>query len=131
MKAWAAAVGGNPGFPAFHSDALRDFARAIIEDRDPLVTGLQAYRALEVIKSVYLSQVRRTPIPLPMSAADRAEADRISSGEDGLTDDAEGAGDGFATIQQDTLPSTARSRRNGLLTRGRMPGAVCPRRMAP
>jgi UDP-N-acetyl-2-amino-2-deoxyglucuronate dehydrogenase len=81
VNAWAAAEGGNPGFPAFHSHALRDFARAIIEDRDPLVTGLQAYRALEVIKSVYLSQVRRTPILLPMSAADRAEADRISSGE--------------------------------------------------
>jgi len=81
VNAWAAAEGGKPGFPGFHSDQLRDFARAIIEDRDPLVTGLQAYRALEVIKSVYLSQVRRTPILLPMSAADRGEADRISSGE--------------------------------------------------
>jgi predicted dehydrogenase len=81
VNAWAAAEGGKPGFPGFHSDQLRDFARAIIEGRDPLVTGLQAYRALEVIKSVYLSQVRRTPILLPMSAADRGEADRISSGE--------------------------------------------------
>ena len=81
MAAWAAEEGGKPGFPAFHSEQLRDFARAIVEDREPLVTGLDAYRALEVIKSVYLSQVRRQPIRLPMSAADRAEADRISSGE--------------------------------------------------
>ena len=45
------------------------------------VTGLQAYQALEVIESVYLSEVRRQPISLPMSAADRAEADRLSRGE--------------------------------------------------
>ena len=81
VKAWAAAEGGKPGFPAFHSDQLRDFALAIIEDREPLVTGLQAYQALEVIKSVYLSEVRRQPISLPMSAADRAEADRLTSGD--------------------------------------------------
>ncbi len=81
VKEWATAEGGKPGFPAFHSDQLRDFALAVIEDRDPLVTGLQAYRALEVIKSVYLSEARRKPIALPMSAADRAEADRLTSGE--------------------------------------------------
>ena len=38
-------------------------------------------RAIEVIKAVYLSEKRRQPIALPMSAADRAEADRITSGE--------------------------------------------------
>ena len=81
VKAWADAEGGRPGFPAFHSDQLRDFARAIIEDREPIVTGLQAYWALEVIKSVYLSEVRRKPISLPLSTADRAEADRLTSGE--------------------------------------------------
>jgi predicted dehydrogenase len=78
---WAAAEGGNPGFPAFHSDQLRDFALAVLDDREPTVTGLDAYRALEVIKAVYLSEARRQPIRLPMSAADRAEADRITGGD--------------------------------------------------
>ena len=79
-SAWAAAEGGKPGFPAFHSDQLRDFAHAISRTASRLVTGLQAYRALEVIKAVYLSEARRQPISLPMSAADRTEADRITGG---------------------------------------------------
>ena len=78
---WAAAEGGKPGFPAFHTDQLRDFTRAVLENRDPIVTGLDAYRALEVIKAVYLSEARRQPIHLPLSAADRTEADRISGGD--------------------------------------------------
>src|SRR5258708_40360743 len=77
---WAAAEGDEPGFPGFHSDQLRDFARAVLDDCEPTVTGLDAYRALEVVKGVYLSQTRRRPISLPMSAADRAEAHRITSG---------------------------------------------------
>ena len=70
----------NLDFPGFHSDQLRDFARAILEDREPIVTGFDAVRALEVIKAVYLSEARRAPIVLPMSAGDRAEADRITMG---------------------------------------------------
>ena len=80
VNAWAAAEGGELGFPGFHSDQLRDFARAILEDREPIVTGFDAVRALEVIKAVYLSEARRAPIVLPMSADDRAEADRITMG---------------------------------------------------
>jgi predicted dehydrogenase len=79
VRAWASAEGGKPGFPAFHADQLRDFARAVLEDREPTVTGLDAYRALEVIKGIYLSEARRQPVRLPMSAADRAEADRLTS----------------------------------------------------
>ena len=80
VRAWAAAEGSKPGFPGFHSDQLRDFARAILDDREPTVTGADAVRALEVIKAVYLSEARRSRIVLPMSAADRAEADRITMG---------------------------------------------------
>ena len=80
VSAWAAAEGGESGFPGFHSDQLRDFARAIIEDRKPIVTGFDAVQALEVIKAVYLSEARRRRIVLPMSAEDRAEADRITMG---------------------------------------------------
>jgi predicted dehydrogenase len=78
---WAADEGGKSGFPAFHSDQLRDFASAIAENREPTVTGLAAYQALEIVKGVYLSQARRMPVALPMTAEDRAEADRLTSGE--------------------------------------------------
>jgi UDP-N-acetyl-2-amino-2-deoxyglucuronate dehydrogenase len=81
MRGWAAAEGGNSGFPGFHSDQLRDFTYAILENRMPIVTGLDAVRALEVIKSVYLSQIRRRPIPLPMSVEDRLDADQLTSGD--------------------------------------------------
>jgi predicted dehydrogenase len=77
---WVEAEGGRTGFPSFHSDQLRDFAQAIADKREPTVTGEDAYRALEVVKAVYLTQARRTPVSLPMSAEDRAEADRVSSG---------------------------------------------------
>ena len=81
IDGWAAEEGGKSGFPAFHSDQLRDFALAVAEDRQPTVTGLDAYRALELVKGVYLSEARRRPIALPMCAEDRAEADRLTSGE--------------------------------------------------
>lgn len=77
---WAT-EGSNLGFPAFHTDQLRDFALAILDDRQPSVTGEEAYNALELVKAVYLSESRRAPISLPMTAADRAEADLISSGD--------------------------------------------------
>jgi UDP-N-acetyl-2-amino-2-deoxyglucuronate dehydrogenase len=78
VREWAAAEGGKSGFPGFHSDQIRDFARAVLDDREPTVTGADAVRALEVIKAVYLSEARRAPIVLPMSAEHRAEADRIT-----------------------------------------------------
>ena len=81
VAAWAEAEGGRPGFPAFHSDQLRDFAQAVAAGREPLVPGVASFRALEVIKAVYLSEARRRPIALPMTAEDRAEADRMTSGE--------------------------------------------------
>jgi predicted dehydrogenase len=80
VRAWAESEGGKSGFPGFHADQLQDFARAILEDREPTVTAVDAVRALEVIKGVYLSQARRRPVPLPMSPEDWAEADRLTSG---------------------------------------------------
>ncbi|WP_210480957.1 Gfo/Idh/MocA family protein [Naasia sp. SYSU D00948] len=81
LPEWFAAEGGRYGFPAFHSDQLRDFALAVLEDRQPTVTGLDAYRALEVVKGVYLAHDRRRPVALPMTAEDREAADRLTSGE--------------------------------------------------
>lgn len=81
ISEWAEAESGNLGFPAFHTDQLRDFALAVLDDREPSVTGEDAYAALELVKAVYLSEHRRAPILLPMSAEDRIAADLISSGD--------------------------------------------------
>ncbi|PZQ90541.1 MAG: gfo/Idh/MocA family oxidoreductase [Leifsonia xyli] len=80
---WGEQEGDRSGFPAFHSDQLRDFAHAVAEGRQPTVSVLDAYRALEVVKAVYLSEARHAPVSLPMSAEDRREADRVSGGEPG------------------------------------------------
>lgn len=78
---WREAEDGHSGFPAFHSDQLRDFALAVRDGRQPTITGVEGYRAVEVVKAIYLSEARRAPIAIPMSAEDRAEADRVSSGQ--------------------------------------------------
>lgn len=78
---WRSLEGGRGGFPTFHTDQLRDFASAVIAGGRPTVTGEDAYRALEVVKAVYLSDARRQPVTLPMTASDRADADQVSSGE--------------------------------------------------
>lgn len=77
---WLEAESGRTGFPEFHSNQLRDFALAVLENREPTVTGADAVRALEVIKGIYLSEAVRRPIPLPMSMEDRLEADRLTNG---------------------------------------------------
>jgi UDP-N-acetyl-2-amino-2-deoxyglucuronate dehydrogenase len=49
-----------------HTEQCRDFIRAILEDRDPIVTGESASKALEVVKAVYLSCQQREPVKLPL-----------------------------------------------------------------
>lgn len=72
---WRTQESGRTGFPEFHSHQIADFVDAIRAGRPPAVTGDDALRALEIVKGVYLSQVRRTPIALPMSDEDRRAAD--------------------------------------------------------
>jgi predicted dehydrogenase len=67
--AWEREESGHPGFPAFHRLQLQDFARAVLDDREPAVTGAEARTSLEMIQAVYISQRTRQPVALPMSAA--------------------------------------------------------------
>lgn len=57
----------RPGFPEFHRLQIEDFLRAIIEDRDPAVTGAEARKALEIILAIYQSSRSGQPVPLPLA----------------------------------------------------------------
>ena len=82
VKAWHAEESNKPGFPGFHSHQLRDFAIAVAEGRQPLVTGRQSVTALEVIKAIYLSEKTGQPVKLPMNAQIREQADKLTEGSD-------------------------------------------------
>lgn len=64
--AWAEAERGKPGFPTFHALQLQDFLQAILEDRDPAVTGVEARKSLEIILAVYHSSRTGQPVKLPL-----------------------------------------------------------------
>ena len=53
-----------PGGP--HTWQCRDFIDAILEDRDPIVTGESAIKALELVKAVYESALQGKPVKLPL-----------------------------------------------------------------
>ena len=50
-----------------HRLQIEDMIRAIEEDRKPLVDGLEARKAIEIIRGIYLSAQRGTEINLPLS----------------------------------------------------------------
>ncbi|UBH07169.1 oxidoreductase [Leucobacter sp. Psy1] len=45
----------HEGLAPFHAEQIEEFVQAVAQDRDPLVTGADALRALEVILAVYES----------------------------------------------------------------------------
>jgi len=51
-----------------HKVLIDDFARAIIEDREPLIPGEEARRAVELIRAIYKSCDERKPIKLPLKS---------------------------------------------------------------
>ena len=53
--AWEAEDKGNPGFPGFHHLQIQEFLRAVLEDREPAVTGAEARKSLEIILAIYES----------------------------------------------------------------------------
>ena len=57
-----------------HRPAIDDFARALIEDREPAVTGEDALGAQELVAAITLSGVRGEQVSLPV---DRAEYDAL------------------------------------------------------
>ena len=59
-----------------HAPAIDDFARAIIEDRDPAITGEDGLRSQEIVAAVTLSGCRNKRADIPV---DRAEYDALIS----------------------------------------------------
>ncbi|MGH7910966.1 MAG: Gfo/Idh/MocA family protein [Candidatus Dormibacteraceae bacterium] len=59
-----AAIGGDS-----HQAEIEDLLQAIEEDRQPLVTGPEARKALEIILGVYQSAERGVEVTLPLSPA--------------------------------------------------------------
>jgi len=49
-----------------HEAVLRDFARSIIEDREPEVTGEEGMKSVELINAVVMSAVEKRPVKLPL-----------------------------------------------------------------
>jgi predicted dehydrogenase len=65
---WEQAEDNRPGFPEFHALQIQDFLQALLEKRQPAVTGAEGRKSLEIILAIYESSRTGRPIPLPMSA---------------------------------------------------------------
>lgn len=80
VSSWRAKEGGRWSLPEFHRAQIAEFTDAIRVGRAPAITGRDGLAALEVVKGVYLSQARQAPVHLPMSGADRRDADDLTEG---------------------------------------------------
>ena len=52
----------------FHHHQIEDFINSIIEDRDPMITGEEARKSVEIFTAVYRSQRDHIPIKFPLKA---------------------------------------------------------------
>jgi len=53
----------------YHQLQIQDFLRAICENREPMITGEEGRKTVELFTAIYLSQRDRTPIKFPLSLA--------------------------------------------------------------
>ncbi len=59
---WETEERGKPGFPGFHTLQIEDFLQAIIEEREPAVTGAEARKSLAIIQAIYESSRSGQPV---------------------------------------------------------------------
>lgn len=52
--------------PTNHINLIRDFANAILEDREPKVNGEEGRRSIEVIRAIYYSSKNGAPVNFPL-----------------------------------------------------------------
>lgn len=52
----------------YHHLQIQDFLRAILEDREPLITGDEGRKTVEIFTAIYRSMRDRTPIKFPLKA---------------------------------------------------------------
>ena len=60
----------EPEFGLTHTPNIHDFLNAIIEDRDPHITGAEARKAIEFMVACFRSAVTHEPTILPIDQAD-------------------------------------------------------------
>ena len=56
----------RPAEPSFHAVQIQDFLRAIVEGRQPLVTGEEGRKGLELMLAIYESSRTGQPVKLPL-----------------------------------------------------------------
>jgi predicted dehydrogenase len=59
----------DPGYH-YHKLQDQDFLNAILEDRDPLVTGKDGRKLVEIFTAIYRSNRSRSPIDFPLDSYD-------------------------------------------------------------
>ena len=59
---------------ANHADSIEDFARSIIDDREPAATGQEGVKSLELAAAIIYSSCKGRPVTLPL---DRAAYDEL------------------------------------------------------
>ena len=62
--------------PARHYHRLQDqdFLQAIVRDRDPMVTGVEGRKTVELFTAIYRSQRDGRPVKFPLDGEEGAEA---------------------------------------------------------
>jgi predicted dehydrogenase len=50
----------------YHQVQIDDFIKAVIHSRDPLVTGEEGRKTVEIFTALYRSQSSRKPIKFPL-----------------------------------------------------------------
>ncbi len=73
-KAEAQDVPIDPSLPHRHSDAVRQFAEAILNNTEPLVDFEEGSKSLELVNAMILSHFSKAPVPLPI---DRSAYDAL------------------------------------------------------
>ena len=63
---WWAQEQDTRSFPTHHVLQIQDFLRAIVEDREPAVTGAEGRKAVEIILAIYQSARTGEPVRLPL-----------------------------------------------------------------
>lgn len=65
-----------PDIKGGHEAALRDFARAIIEDKEPAIPGEEGLKSLEIVNAIILSSFKGSPVEIPVN---REEYEKVLS----------------------------------------------------
>jgi UDP-N-acetyl-2-amino-2-deoxyglucuronate dehydrogenase len=57
----------------YHRLQIQDFLQAIVEDRDPAVTGEEGRKHVELFTAIYRSQYQSKPVKFPLDAGEGSE----------------------------------------------------------